>query len=233
MVLLIIAIILTYIFREKIKTFKYEKQIRYSLAFLMMIVEMSYYWRILYCGSQGTDSNLLTYFPIQVCTWSAILTVFLLTTETKWIFDYCVFVCLTLGLIPLATPAVIVQTGPSYLRYYQFFLEHMIPIYAVFYMMFIRGFKIRLKAIWKPILVLGIGSLIAVILNTQIPDANYFYLGNSTAGASLVNIMPENIFLRLLIYGLIVIPSFLILYGIFYLIDYLKDKKNKKVEVES
>ena len=173
-VLLIASIILTYIFRDKIKEWKNEKYIRYTLAFIMMIVEMSYYWRLIYCGSQGKYTDLLTYFPVQVCTWSAILTVFLLTTETKWIFDHCVFVRLTLGLVPLATPAVIVSTGPLYYRYYQFFLEHLIPIYAVFYMMFIRGFKYNIKTVWKPVLILTIGAFLAIALNSNIEGANYF-----------------------------------------------------------
>ena len=229
--LLIGAVILTYIFRKSIKEWKYEKYIRYTIAFIMMIVEMSYYWRLIYCGSQGTSSDLLTYFPVQVCTWSAILTVFMLTTETKWIFDYCIFVCLTLGLVPLATPAVIVRTGPLYYRYYQFFLEHLIPIYAVFYMMFIRGFKYDIKTVWKPIVVLTIGAFIAIGLNSNIESANYFYLGTNTEGASLANIMPGNPYLRLLIYFGVVVSAFAVEFGIFTLIAYFKKKKNNNVEM--
>ena len=45
-VILIASIVLTYIYRAKIKEWKYEKYIRYTLAFVIMIVEMSYYWRI-------------------------------------------------------------------------------------------------------------------------------------------------------------------------------------------
>ena len=56
-------------------------------------------------------------------------------TENKHFFDIDVFVCLTVGILPLALPAVINKTGPTYYRYYQFWLEHILPIYAVFYMM--------------------------------------------------------------------------------------------------
>ena len=173
----------------------------------------------------------MSYFPVQVCTWSAILCIFLLTTETKWMFDYCVFTCLTLGLIPLATPAVIVSTGPTYYRYYQFFLEHMIPIYAVFYMMFIRGFKFDIKNVWKPLLILSIGAFLAILLNSNIEGANYFYLGRETEGASLANIMPKNPFLRLPIYFGVVSFAFTVEYGVFTLVGYLKNKKKNNVEM--
>ena len=108
----------------------------------MLITEMSYYWRLLYfINPSKTDS--LQYLPFQVCGWSAIFTIFLLTTKSDLLFQYLGYVCLSLGLIPLATPAVILQTGPQYYRYYQFFLEHIIPIFSVFYMMFIHDFKLN------------------------------------------------------------------------------------------
>ena len=231
-VLLIAAIVLTYVFRDKIKNYKYEKYIRYSLAFLMMLVEMSYYWRMLYSGNPNRE-DLLSHFPIQVCTISALLTVFLLTTESKQLFDYLAYVVLTLGMVPLITPAVIMNTGPRYYRYYQFFLEHLIPIYSVFYFMFIKDRKIELKNIWKPFVLLVPFGLIAVILNSNIEGANYFYLGTQTDGASIANIMPNNIVLKCFIYAAITISLFLILYGIYYLVNYLVNKyRNKDKEIE-
>ena len=222
-IILIASIILTYIFRERIKSFKYEKQVRLGLSILMFIFEIGYYWRLLYCGNPDR-TNLLCNLPFQVCTWSAIFTIFMLISETRWMFDYCVFVCLTLGLIPLATPAVIVTTGPTYFRYYQFFFEHMIPIYSVFYLMFIRGFKFNIKRVWIPFLILFIGSMISIALNSNIEGANYFYLGTSTSGDSLANIMPENMWVRLPIYGAITIFAF----GIEALIFWLFNKNKRK-----
>lgn len=228
-ILLITSIILTYIFREKIKNFKYEKSIRYILAFIMMIVEMSYFWRLLYAGNPS-GGNLLGYFPVQVCSISAILTVFFLPSQNKHLFDYLSYVTLTFGLIPFFTPAVIVRTGMGYYRYYQYYLEHMIPIYSVFYVMFIKEYKMSIKNIWKPFLLLVPFGIIAIILNNNIDGANYFYLGTNTEGDSLANIMPSNIFLRSMIYAFVAITLFLTLIGIYYLVNYLKDK-NKKEEV--
>ena len=66
-VIMIITIILIYKYREKIKNFKYEATVRYIIAFVMMIVEMSFFWRLAYVGNQGQGDTMLTYLPFQMC----------------------------------------------------------------------------------------------------------------------------------------------------------------------
>ena len=190
-VLLIAAIILTYIYRKKLSEFKYEKQVRFVLGCLILLFEAGYYWRVLYVGSEGVSNTLLTKLPFQICEWTAIFAALTLFVENKTLFDIDVFVCLTLGIVPLITPAVITTTGPTYFRYYQFFGIHLLPIYAVFYMMFVKGYKYDLKTIYKPFIFLVILAIISIILNQNIKDANYLYLANDTEGESLANILPN------------------------------------------
>ncbi len=227
-IILIASIILTYIYKDKIKANPKEKYIRFILAFILMVVAMSYDWRVLYTGNPG-KSDLLSHLPFQVCTWSSFIVVFMLVTDLKWLFDYAVYVCLTLGMVPLVTPAVISTTGPMYYRYYQFFIEHMIPIYSVFYMIFIKDYRISLKRIWVPVVIIFTGALISILLNSQIEGANFFFLGMETEDPSLANVMPNNPWLKMLIYGSLGFLAFLALYGIFYSVDYLKQKREKVV----
>ena len=152
-------------------------------------------------------------------------------SENKTCFDIDVFVCLTAGIVPLITPAVISTTGPRYFRYYQFFLEHEMSIYAVFYMMFVKGYKFNPKKIYKPIIFLGILSTFAIIFNTLIEDAQYLYLSGKTTGGSISNFLPQNIPLRLLIMGSILLVGFGIEILIFTLIEKSKSKKIQTAEV--
>ena len=50
-VLMIITICLIYKYRKRIKNYKYETRVRYILAFVMLIVEMSFFWRLEYVGT--------------------------------------------------------------------------------------------------------------------------------------------------------------------------------------
>ena len=229
-IILIAAIILTYIYRKKLASFKHEKFVRFILGCVILLFESGYYWRLLYVGVEDSESTtLLTNLPFQICEWTAIFAALMLFVEYKSLFDIDVFVCLTLGIVPLITPAVITNTGPLYFRYYQFFGVHILPIYAVFYMMFVKGFKYNLKTIYKPIIFLVILVIISIILNNNIKDANYLYLASETKGDSLANILPKNMYLKLLIYVCCVFFLFGVEYGIFKLSFYLANRiRNKK-----
>ena len=50
-ILLIAAIVLIYRYRAWLREWKHEENFRFIFAFVMLMVEMSYFWRLLYVGS--------------------------------------------------------------------------------------------------------------------------------------------------------------------------------------
>lgn len=233
-VLLIVAIILTYKFRENIKNFKYEKTLRYTIACVMLFAEMSYFWRLLYIGNSDLgERTLLTRLPFQICEWTCIFAVIMLFTESKHLFDIDIVVCLTVGLLPLAYPAVISRTGPSYFRYYQYWLEHILPVYALFYMMFIKGFKYDVKKSYKAIVFLFILGIICIYLNYKIPNGTYMYLQGNALGEGLSSILPNNQFGRLGIYLAVCSLLFAVEFLAFYFVDAMKRKRTREESLET
>ena len=91
-ILMLIAIILIYKYRKQIRNYKYESRIRYILAFVMLIVEMSFFWRLLYVGTEGVYDTLLTYLPIQMCQWGLIISVFTIISKNKKLFSISYFI---------------------------------------------------------------------------------------------------------------------------------------------
>ena len=122
----------------------------------MMIVEMSYFWRLLYVGDELGQNSLLIKLPLQVCQWSLISCIFMILSKNQKLFDICFYVCLILGSAACLTPTVIIRTGPRYYRYYQFFLEHELPIYSVFYMMFVHRLRPTYKGLYCVIITIMI-----------------------------------------------------------------------------
>ncbi len=207
--ILIAAIVLTYIYRDKIANMKGEENLRFAIGIVLILIEGFYYWRLLFVADGPShDESLLTKLPFEVCEWSAFLTAFMIMKKSRNMFDIAYYVCLTLGVLPFFMPAVIDQAGPAYARYYQFWLEHLIPVYAVFYMMFVHGFKADYKKVWKPFAWLGVMACCALILNNTIEGASFMYLSKGTSGASIVNMMPENMYVRLLVYCAILVVLF-------------------------
>ena len=135
----------------------------------------------------------------------------------------CFYICLTLGLIPFVMPSVLYYAGPSYARYYQFWIEHTVPVFAVYYMKFVHNFKQDYRKVYKPFIVLGVLATAAVYANLHIENANFLYLAAGTAGDSLANILPKNIWLRLgLYFGIL-----LVLFCLVSLPQIIKEQKAK------
>ena len=219
-VLMIIAIILISKNRERIKNYKYEGRVRFILAFVMMIVEMTFFWRLLYVGNQGEAETMLTYLPFQMCQWGLIICVFTITSKNQKLFSINYYITLLFATIALIYPLVIKNAGPRYYRYYQFWLEHTLPIISVFCLMFVHGMKPEKKGILYTCVVTVPLTIIALIANSNIPGARYLYLTLD------VKVLPQNMILRALI-------LFALVMGIFYVMYLPFDKKNKKEKTEN
>ena len=123
------------------------------------------------------------------------------------------------------------QTGPTYARYYQFWLEHIVPVFGVFYMMFVHGFKPNYREVWKPFVYLGVLATFAIIANYSIEDANFMYLAAGTDGDSIANMLPQSIPVRLVVYLAILLVLFTLLSLPQIIKEYNRNKKNN-VKVE-
>jgi hypothetical integral membrane protein (TIGR02206 family) len=230
-ILLGLAIFLTYRYRTKIAAWRHEENLRYVLAALLIFTESFYYWRLLYVGNGGSQDakQMLTYLPIQVCEMTAYFAAFMLMKKSKNFYDIVFYIALTLGIIPLFTPAVIMQAGPAYARYYQFWIQHTVPIYSVFYMMFVHGFRSSYKKVYKPFIALGVMAVIAIIANNLIEGANFMYLASGTDGDSIANLLPESIPVRLVLYlGILCVLFFLV--SLPEIIGIIKEKRAKKLK---
>lgn len=198
--LLAVGIFLVYRFKDKLRAWEHEDTFRTVLGILLILGECSYYWRLLYVGNSQDGTQMMTFLPLEVCEWTAYIAAFMLLKKNRHAYDIVFYVTLTLGLIPLATPAVITKVGFAHFRYYTFWLEHTLPILGVFYMSFVHGFRPDFRKIYKPFAMLAILASLAIYANLTIPDANYMYLAAGTAGDSLANVLPANIWVRLVLY---------------------------------
>ncbi len=219
-VIMIIAIFLIYKYRNQIKNYKNESAVRYTIAFVMMIVEMSFFWRLLYVGSQGVYDTMLTYLPIQMCQWGLLVCIFTITSKNRKLFSINYYITLLFATIALIDPLVITNAGPRYYRYYQFWLEHTLPIISVFYLMFVHDMKPEKKGILYTFFVLIPLAFFAIIANSRIEGARYLYLTLN------VKILPTNLVARASI-------LFVLVLGIFYLMYLPFKKANEQEELKS
>ena len=240
-----VAIYLLFRYRAALREWKHEENFRFGLGIAMIICEMSYYWRLLYVGPGNLNEyNLLDKLPLQVCGWTCILCAIMLFKKSKFIYPICFYVCLTIGVFPLLTPAVISTAGPGYYRYYQYWLEHILPPLGVLYMTFVHGYRVKMRDMIKPACFLAILAPLACLANFYLPklvpgeagyNPNYLYLAVGTAdgGGSLMDVLMKiapTLWLRLLLLGVVVAILFFSAYyiqkGIIKLYDRVNEKKS-------
>lgn len=221
-ILVMIAVILLMRrYQANIRNWRHEHCIRYVLAFALICCEMAYYWRLVAIPSLGP--NPVEHLPIGVCTWALIFCSYMVVGKSQTLFDISYFWLLSGSVFALLTPTPLTYTGPTRLRYYQFWGAHTLPYIAVFYMIFVHGMRPTVKSMIKSYLALLVLAIIAYWVNTMIPGANYLYLAKPEAAPSVLDILPPNFFLRTFIIAAVIT----LLFCVAYLPWYLKDKKAK------
>ncbi len=225
-VLLLLAVIFTvYRFRDGLRRCKHEAVFRYILAFALIISEMSYYWRLV--GMPSLGPNPVDNLPISVCGWAVIFCSYMVIGKSQTLFDISYFWLLCGSVFALITPTVITYTGPTRFRYYQFWAEHTLGYVAIFYMIFVHKMRPTIWSAVKSYIALVVLAVVAYFANNLIgPGANYLFMARPESTPSVLDILPPNFVLRLVIMAAVITA----LYGVAYLPWYLMDRKAKKKE---
>ena len=209
--------------RDGIRDCSFEKAFRYILAFALIVSEMSYYWRLV--GIPSLGPNPVDHLPITVCGWAVVFCSYMVIGKSQTLFDITYFWLLCGSVFALITPTVITYTGPTRFRYYQFWMEHTLGYVAIFYMIFVHNMRPTVKSAVKSYLALVVLAVIAYAANSMIgPGANYLFMAKPEDTPSILDILPPNFALQLLIMA----AAITALYALAYLPWYLKDRKAKK-----
>ena len=216
------VILLIYLKRDEIRNFKHEETLRYILAFALIISDMAYYWRLV--GMPSLGANAIENLPIGVCGWAVIFCSYMVVGKKQSLFDIAYFWLLTGSLFALITPTPLNFTGPTRFRYYQFWAEHTLGYIAIFYMIFVHKMRPTIRSAVRSYGALAIFAVIAYCVNTMIPGANYLYMARPESAPSVLDILPPNFALRLLIMAAVIT----LMFGLAYLPWYIKDRRSAK-----
>lgn len=216
-------IFLIYRFRDDIRSMKREANFRYVLAFMLIISELSYFWRLAVIPS--LNGNALDHLPITVCGWMTVFASYMVVGKSQTLFDISYFWCFSGTIFALITPTVITYTGPTRYRYYQFWAEHLLGYVAVFYMIFVHKMRPTFRSAVKAYLALVVLAVIAFFANSLLgPGANYLFMAAPESTPSILDILPPNHALRILVMAAAVTLLFFLSYLPWLIMDRRKAK---------
>ena len=224
-ILVAVAVIFAiYKFRRPLQNCSKEYVFRYILAFALITAEMSYFWRLVGMSGQ-LNPNPIDHLPITVCGWAVIFCSFLAIGKSQTLFDISYFWLFSGTIFALITPTVITYTGPTRFRYYQFWAEHTLGYITIFYMIFVHGMRPTVKSAIKSYIALVVLAVIAAFTNSYLgPGANYLFMAKPEDTPSILDILPPNYALRIVVMAVVVSTLFFVS----YLPWLVKDKKAKK-----
>ena len=165
------------LFGAEIRDWAGEERLRCALAMMMLLCEFGFFWRLNYVGPEKHDKKtMIMRLPFQVCQWTALLVIPMLFLKSQLLLSMIFYLSLTCGLIAFIFPAVITTTGPTYFRYYQFWGEHVLPIWSVFYLIFVHGIRPSPIGILLMFGMLAVLTPIGVHFNKRYDDCYFLYL---------------------------------------------------------
>ena len=222
------VIFLIFKYRDALKNYKNESTVRLALAMAMIICEMSYFWRLV--GITDLTPNPVDHLPITVCGWAIIFGSYLAVSKSQSLFDIVYFWVFAGTIFALITPTVITYTGPTRYRYYQFWCEHLLGYVAIFYMMFVHKMRPTVKSAIRAYVTMAALAIIAFVANDVIgPGANYLFMARPESTPSILDVLPPNMVVRILVMALAVTTLFFLS----YLPWLIMDIKAKKAQGES
>ncbi|MBM7571029.1 TIGR02206 family membrane protein [Aquibacillus albus] len=180
--LFIIAICIgIYFFRTQLKKAFPNKIVRYSLAAMLIVSEISLIWWLNYIGTWSFRYSL----PLHLSSISLLLSSVLLITRSYRLFEFTYFVGLGSALQAMVTPDIQAYTFPHF-RYVHFFISHGGIVIANMFMVFVEGFRPTFKSIFKAFLYLNVYALLIFMVNI-IMNSNYMYIMKKPANPSIID----------------------------------------------
>ncbi|MBS4211756.1 MULTISPECIES: YwaF family protein [Neobacillus] len=184
---MIIAILLlgsTAIFVNREKFFDNNKwrKAEIGAAVSLILIELTYHFWMYING----DWDVSHAIPLELCSISLILTVLLLLTRKKIIYEILLFTALLGASQAIFTPAL--NFDFPHFRFFHFFYTHLMDIWVVLYFTWARGYRPTIWSVVKLFVFLNVLMPIIMWIN-KLVGGNYMYLSHKPKTASLLDVL--------------------------------------------
>ncbi|PKR78397.1 TIGR02206 family membrane protein [Halalkalibacillus sediminis] len=158
----------------------YKKIVTVFLVFLLLISEITFHLWFLWNGRWDVSINL----PLQLCSLSIYLCVFMLISKNYRVFEVCFFISMAGAVIAIITPELFF--GYPHLRFFQFFIAHIAIILSCFYMLWVEKFLLTFSSVIRSFVFLNLLATIIFIINQQL-GSNYMFLAHKPSNSSIID----------------------------------------------
>jgi hypothetical integral membrane protein (TIGR02206 family) len=213
--ILVLISVCIFLNRNKLKDEKWRNT-EIWVAITLIIMELTYHSWMFLNGSWNVSHAI----PLELCSISLILTVVLLLTRKKLIYEILLFTALLGATQALLTPAL--NYDFPHFRFFHFFYTHLMIIWVPLYFTWAKGYRPTIWSVLKLFIFLNVLMPIIMLIN-KLVDGNYMYLSHKPESASLLDVLGPYPWYILSLEGLLIGLSLIV-----WLL--LREKAEKKPE---
>lgn len=170
-------------YRGKLQVFK--SFIKWTLFSILIICEVSQHTWIVLTGQWEVKE-----LPLQLCTLSTLLAIFLFLKKNQKVFNLLYFFGLLPAILSMVTPELEYQF--PHFRFFKYFLHHSAIPLSVLYFILLENYRVPKKTIFNSFLILNFIAIPIYLLN-QLLDTNFFYLASPTDNETILSFFGSGI----------------------------------------
>jgi hypothetical integral membrane protein (TIGR02206 family) len=179
--LLFLGSVLIYSNRVILKDKKWRKA-EVAIGLSLLTIEITYHvWMAV--NDMWDFSHAI---PLELCSISLTLSVLLLLTRKKIIYEILLFTALLGASQAIFTP--LLNFNFPHFRFFHFFYTHLMMIWVVFYFTWVQGYRPTIWSVVKLFVFLNVLLPIIMLINKAV-DGNYMFLSHKPNSASLLNLL--------------------------------------------
>lgn len=172
-------------------------------AISLVLIEVTYHiW--MYINGGWNVSHAI---PLELCSISLILTVILLLTKKKIVYEILLFTALLGASQAIFTP--LVNYDFPHFRFFHFFYTHLMTIWVALYFTWIKGFRPTIWSVFKLFVFLNVLMPIIMFIN-KLVDGNYMFLSHKPKSPSLLDVLGPYPWYIFSLEGLLIILSLIV-----------------------
>lgn len=146
---------------------------------------------------------MMSKLPLHLCDVGLCSCMFMVTSRNRTLFGFNFFVTLFGATLACVIPQTVLDgADPTYFRYYQYFGEHLLPIFGTVYMMIVHRMRPRYRDLWISVGVLAAMLVPSLMLNEAFPGSDYLFLKLK------LPLLPDNQYLRAGVYAVLIVVIF-------------------------
>jgi hypothetical integral membrane protein (TIGR02206 family) len=183
LILFFLTIFLFVYYWKKLKS--YKNLIRWTLFTILIVCEVSFHlWLVL------TNQWEVADLPLQLCSLSTFLSLFLFLKPNQKVFNLLYFIGLLPAILSMVTPDIVYQF--PHFRFLKYFLHHSAIPLAVLYFILFEGYRVHKNAVITSYLTLNVIAVPIFFLN-RLLGTNFFFLASPSETETLLSFFGSGI----------------------------------------